>query len=213
MSLLSDEKKQKSTFNIPEKELNELTFNMPDEVKIDVNEKKETVLIPINDEESIDLSVDDITVSKYDVLLEQLLDVIKKITELQKEEKQLIKRMSSIHNSDVKRAKNKKRKANPEATGFAKKKVVGGKLADWLKIERGTELTGPEISKTFWKRIIEEGLQSNEDKRLFRTNKEVTKIFGVPEKVNTIMDPLDKNGFNMRTYQTHITYALTNNNS
>ena len=211
MSLLSDEKKQKSSFIVPEKELNELTFNIPDEVKIDVNEKKE--IIPLtNDEISNDISSVE-EQSKYDSIVEELLSVMKRIADLQKTEKQLIKKLAIIHNADVRRARNKKRRANPEATGFAKKKVVGGKLADWLNVERGTEMTGPEISKTFWKRIIEEGLQSDMDKRLFRTNKEVTKIFGVSDKVNSITDPLDKNGFNMRTYQTHITYALTNNNS
>jgi len=73
-------------------------------------------------------------------------------------------------------------------------------------------MTGPQISKTFWKRIGEEGLQYEKDKRIFRTNNTVSAIFGVSKDVNNSTDPKDKNGFNMRTYQSHISYALAKNN-
>lgn len=150
--------------------------------------------------------------SKFDKLVEQLSDTRKNITDLQKTEKLLIKKLSNAHKTEVKRAGNRKRKPNPDPTGFVAQKEIGGKLADWLQVDRGTMMSGPEISKAFWKRIAEEGLQYEEDKRIFRTNKEVSKIFGVSEKVNKSVDPSDKEGFNMRTYQTHITHALTHHN-
>lgn len=151
--------------------------------------------------------------SKFDKLVEQLAETRKSITDLQKTEKLLIKKMSNAHKTEVKRAGNRKRKPNPDPTGFVVQKEIGGKLADWLQVARGTMMSGPEISKAFWKRIAEEGLQYEDDKRIFRTNKEVSKIFGVSEKVNKSVDPSDKEGFNMRTYQTHITHALTHHNA
>jgi hypothetical protein len=92
-------------------------------------------------------------------------------------------------------------------------KVIGGKLADWLGYERGTMMTGPKLSKAFWDRIKEKGLQSEHNGRIFRTNNVVSEIFGVPKSVNKSNDPKDENGFNMRTYQTQIKYALENNNN
>lgn len=151
--------------------------------------------------------------SKFDMLVAELAETRKSIGELQKTEKLLIKKMSNAHKTEVKRAGNRKRRPNPDPTGFVVKKEIGGKLADWLQVERGAMMSGPEISKTFWKRIKEEGLQYEEDKRIFRTNKEVSKIFGVSDKVNKSTDPTDKEGFNMRTYQTHITHALTHHNA
>ena len=73
-------------------------------------------------------------------------------------------------------------------------------------------MTGPAISKAFWNRIRQNGLQCQDNGRVLRTNKDVSDIFGVSQKVNQSNDPTDPNGFNMRTYQTHIAYALEHNN-
>ena len=155
---------------------------------------------------------DDKDKTKFDKLVEHLATTIKNINALQKTEKLLIKKITNAHKTEVKRAGNRKRKPNSDPTGFVVQKEISGKFADWLKVARGTMMSGPEISKTFWKRIAEEGLQYEDDKRIFRTNKEVSKIFGVSENVNQNVDSSDKEGFNMRTYQTHITYALTHHN-
>ncbi len=151
--------------------------------------------------------------TKFQLLFLELNKIRKDIIELQKKEKLFIKKLEGVHNNEIKKLTNKKRRTNTKATGFAVPKKVGGKLADWLKVPRDSEMSGPQISKTFWKRINEDGLQYEEDKRIFRTNKEVTDIFGVLSDVNKSTDPEDEKGFNMRTYQTHIKYALVNNNS
>lgn len=170
-----------------------------------------------NESENID-NVDDLEddepeKTKFQMLFLELTKVRKDIADLQRKEKTLIKRIESVHNNEIKKLSNKKRRTNTKATGFAVPKKVGGKLADWLKVPRGSEMSGPQISKTFWKRINEDGLQYEDDKRIFRTNKEISDIFGVLPDVNNSTDPEDEKGFNMRTYQTHIKYALTNNNS
>ena len=137
----------------------------------------------------------------------------KNITELQKNEKIILKKIANVHKSDIKKASMRKRRPNAVATGFATKKVVGGELAMWLRVDSGSELTGPEISSKFWKRIKEDGLQDQENKRVLRTNTLVTEIFGVDASVNNSNDPDDENGFNMRTYQKHIAHALAVSNN
>ena len=159
-------------------------------------------------------STQDNSESKFEKLIISLEETRKKISTLQKEEKLIIKKLNNVHKSELKKASNRKRRANAKPTGFATKKEIRGKLADWLKVENGTMMTGPEISSNFWKRIREEGLQYEDNKRIFRANKEVADIFGVDMKLaNKSTDPKDANGFNMRTYQTHIAHALANNNN
>lgn len=163
--------------------------------------------------DDLDLDLDQKDKTKFQLLFLELNKLRRDINELQKKEKTLIKKIESVHNNEVKKLMNKKKRVNIKATGFAVPKKVGGKLADWLKVPRDCELSGPQISKAFWKRINEDGLHYEEDKRIFRTNDEVSDIFGVSADVNKSTDPDDKKGFNMRTYQTYIKHALKNNNS
>ena len=135
------------------------------------------------------------------------------MSDLQKEEKTILKKILNTHRSEIKRAINKKRRPNTKPTGFATEKQIGGEFADWLHVERGTTLTGPAISKKFWERMREEGLLYENDERIFRTNNEVSRIFNVKPSVNKSKDSHDDDGFNMRNYQCHIKYALKNNNS
>jgi len=149
----------------------------------------------------------------FEQIYNELCELRKSMAELQKQEKVLLKKLDNYHKSEMKKVSSKKRKPNPTPIGFAVKKEVNGKLADWLHVPRGSQLSGPEISKAFWARLDEEGLKYNDDKRIFRTNKEVSEIFGVPLSVNESTSHTDEKGFNMRTHQTYIRYALTNNNS
>ena len=172
---------------------------------------EEAVQEPTQADEQVDAEGDSAE-SKFEKLMTSLSDTRKNIAELQKQEKILIKKLSNVHVSELKKASRRKRKPNDTPTGFATEKDIGGKLADWLRVERGTKMTGPALSKAFWARIREDGLQYAENKRVLRTNKEVSAIFGVDAKVNKSVDPADEKGFNMRTYQTHIAYALEHNN-
>lgn len=164
-----------------------------------------------NKEEKQDEATDS-NESRFDKLMENLATTRKAIMELQKEEKIILKKIGNVHKSEVKRATMRKRKPNAKATGFATKKTIGGELAKWLHVEDGSELTGPQISSKFWERIKEEGLQDQKNKRVLRTNKAVSKIFGVDPSVNKSNNPDDENGFNMRTYQKYIASALANSN-
>lgn len=150
--------------------------------------------------------------NKFEKTYNELLDVKKEIKELQKKEKLLLKQIYNIHTKYVNKVESKKRKTNNSPKGFNSGRAVNGKLAIWLGVDEGTQLCGPEISKLFWKKIKESNLQSDIDGRVFRTNKEVSQIFGVPQSVNKSIKSNDINGFNMRTYQKYIKYALEHHN-
>jgi hypothetical protein len=142
----------------------------------------------------------------------ELLKVKQEISELQKKEKLLLRKISYIHTQYVNKVESKNKKTQTNPTGFNANHIINGKFATWLGVKHGTSLRGPEISKLFWKNMKAANLQSDVDGRIFRTNKEISELFGVHESVNKSNDPKDINGFNMRTYQKYIKYALNNHN-
>lgn len=181
---------------------------MPDK-NVKNDNKKGTIGKRHNKEEDV---IADEHIGKFDKLIDDLNNVRKTIIGLHKEERKILKKLQNAHKSDIKRVKTRKRKATSNPTGFVASKKIGGRFADWLGVERDCMMPGPEISKAFWKKMRELGLQSPTDKRIFRTNKQTTELFGVSEDVNKSDDPDDENGFNMRTYQTYIKYAMTHYN-
>jgi hypothetical protein len=180
----------------------------------DNNSEYESEYESENESESEYVSNEKNNSSKFKKVYDQLIETRNNINKLQKIEKKLVKNLSHVYDLDIKKANKHKRKINPKLTGFAAaNKSVNGKLAEWLHVNKGTVMSTPQIAKQFWARIKEEGLVSDENGKVFRTNKEISDIFGVNKKVNDSNDPKDKNGFNARTYQTHIAYALANSNN
>jgi hypothetical protein len=146
--------------------------------------------------------------SKFDNLFEELTDIKKQIFELQKKEKILLKKIGDTHKNEMKKINSKKRSTPSVPTGFIVSRPITGKLAEWLDVENGKKMTGPELSKIFWKKMGENGLKYEKDGRVFRTDETVSEIFGVPMSVNKSVNSKDKQGFNLTTYQTYIKYAL-----
>jgi chromatin remodeling complex protein RSC6 len=73
-------------------------------------------------------------------------------------------------------------------------------------------MSGPEITKQVWKQMKERGLTYENDKRVFRTNAEVSKLFNVPESVNNSTTYNDlENGFNFCNLQKYIAHAIGKN--
>jgi hypothetical protein len=135
------------------------------------------------------------------------------MSEKLKEMKLFLKKLESAYKHDVKKvAKSKrKRKGNTIPTGFIKTTPVPAKLANFLDIDAGTELSGPEVTSLVWKALEAKGLQYKEDRRVFRTNTEVTDVFGVDKSVNKSILHNDKKGFNFCNIQKYISTALQGN--
>lgn len=124
-----------------------------------------------------------------------------------------VKKLESAYKHDIKYAglKKHKRKGEYKPVGFAKPAPVPAPLAKFLGITPGTLLPGSKISTLVWDELKKRNLTCENDKRVFKTNAEVTKIFGVPESVNKYTTHDDKNGFNFATIQTYISKAMGRN--
>ena len=125
-----------------------------------------------------------------------------------------LRKLESAYKHDIKKVRRHKQKRNGphEPTGFAKPQTVPDKLAKFIGVKPGTELTGPAITSKVWAQMKERNLTFKDDKRVFRTNKEVRDLFGVPESVDKSTDHKDKNGFNFCNLQKYIAKALNNQN-
>jgi len=148
------------------------------------------------------------------------LKFLNQLTEMQEQYKALkeglqlfggaLKKMESAYNHDIKKTKKHKQKRNGphKPTGFAKPQKVPSKLAKFIKVEAGSELTGPDITSKVWDQIKDRGLTYEKDKRVFRTNKEVSELFDVPKTVNNSTNHRDEKGFNFCNLQRYIKNAL-----
>jgi chromatin remodeling complex protein RSC6 len=120
--------------------------------------------------------------------------------------------MESAYKQDVKKVSKtkRKRKGGGDPTGFIKTHPVPEKLAQYIGVDSGVELSGPDVTKKVWAAIKNKGLQYEKDGRVLRTDKETNDVFGLNDTVNKSTDHNDKDGFNFRNIQKYISYALHN---
>lgn len=154
--------------------------------------------------------VDEDSPCKFEPQLASVQDEIRTIREKLQALNSNLKKLESAYRHDIKKVrKHRQRRNGPhEPTGFAKPQSVPDKLAKFIGVKPGTELTGPIITSKVWAQLKERGLTFEKDKRVFRTNKEVSDLFKVPSSVNKSEDHRDKEGFNFCNLQTYIANAL-----
>ena len=136
--------------------------------------------------------------------------------EVKKLKASLVSLTSSLHkletayNADIKKVRKiKSKRTTPhKPTGFIKPKPVPEKLAKFIGVEVGAELTRPEVTKRVWSQLIDRGLTNENDKRIFKTNTEVSKVFNIPDSVNKSTHHRDKDGFNFCNLQKFIANAM-----
>lgn len=122
-----------------------------------------------------------------------------------------IKKLQMVHRVEMKKVKTKKNKRNEnyEPTGFARPRSVTGKFAEFIGVQDGTELTGPQITRRMWATLKEKNLTWSEDARVLRTNDEVSALMFVPKSVNESTNCKDiENGFNFCNLQFYIKQGL-----
>lgn len=148
--------------------------------------------------------------SKFDTLFKAVQSELKDIKDRQSGLTLTLRKLESAHRAEIKSVRKHKQKRNGQhkPTGFAKPQVVPEKLAKFIGVKGGSELTGPEITSAVWKQLKSRNLTYENDKRVFRTNKEVSALFNVPSTVNNSVDHRDEHGFNFCNLQTYIAHAL-----
>lgn len=150
------------------------------------------------------------TESKFDATFQQITSELKELKDRCSSLTTVLRKLESYHRQDIKKVRKHKQKRNGQhkATGFAKPQPVPEKLAKFIGVTAGTELTGPQITSAVWKQLKQRNLTYADDKRVFRTNKEVSSLFNVPSSVNNSTDHRDEHGFNFCNLQTYIAHAL-----
>lgn len=166
-----------------------------------MSKKRERLLKKNNPEDN----EDNLDFSQLNAEFKSLKEEIKSI-------KGCLKDLVSAYQHDVKKVAvgYKKHKRPRKITGFAKKKDIPEKLAKFIGVDVGTTLSGPEITSKVWRQLKDRGLTYENDRRIFRVNKEVSELFGVPPSVNVSANHRDPKGFNFYNLQSYIANAMKN---
>jgi len=147
---------------------------------------------------------------KFESQLAAIQEAFKAVSEQLRSLGTQVKKLESAHKHDVKHVSRHKQKRSGDykPTGFAKKTPVPKVLASFIGVEADTMMSGPEITSKVWAQLKAKNLTYEKDKRVFRTNEEISKIFGVPKSVNKSTTHNDKDGFNFCNLQRFIAHAL-----
>ena len=120
-----------------------------------------------------------------------------------------IKELKTIYNQDIIKIKKIKRnKENSSSTGFNKKFKLPNKLCELISVKKGTEISTPEFASLVYAELKKRGLQYNEDKRIYRADKQFMEIFNLKEYINKTTKFPDENGFNIGTMQYYISESI-----
>lgn len=140
-----------------------------------------------------------------DHLLEQLtLDFRSHRNELRK-----LKKQYRVNIRNAKKGAKRKKTGN---TGFTKPERVPDSIAELISIDKGSEMPRTQVAKEIYRVLNERGLRYEQNKRVLRADKQIKKIFNLPESVNQSTDEKDPHGFNFYNIQTYIAQCYNNQN-
>ena len=166
----------------------------------------------IEDEENTDDNEksNDVDTAEFNQKCELLLE---KITNNYKEQRDDIKSLMKLHKKEMKNAKKNKRTKNVKTkTGFTKPTIVPNKLADFVGVDHGTEMSRTKLTKLISDEFKKRNLGYEKDKRVIIPDDEVKKLFNLSDDAVKSRDPKDKNGLNFYTLQKHIAHCYNTAN-
>jgi chromatin remodeling complex protein RSC6 len=141
-------------------------------------------------------------------------DLLKKMNQDHKDQVNELKKLMKQHKVDIKNSHNKKANSGKKKqTGFTKPEVVPDNIAKLLDLDKGSSMPRTEVTKEIYKVIQSKGLHYADDKRVFRADKELKKVFNLPDSVNKSTDPKDKSGFNFYNLQSYIAKCYNDQNN
>jgi len=137
--------------------------------------------------------------------IEQCDILLEKITKNYKEQRDDIKKLIKLHKKEIRSIKkNKRNKLSKDKTGFTKASVVPDKLAEFLRINKGTEMSRTEVTSLLCKEFNSRNLYHKQDRRIIIPDDDVKKLFNLSKDSDKSNNPKDKNGLNFFNLQTHI---------
>jgi len=143
--------------------------------------------------------------TKYDDLA---MSIFKRMCSLTKELRDLkldFNKLTKLHSNEIKKNSHSKQKRNDNKknTGFMEAKQVPKKLCEYLNLPLDTILNRNDVVKKLYKKIKDEGLQYEDDKRVIHPNDALRKLFNLPESVNECTDPRDEKSLSTYSIQTY----------
>lgn len=136
--------------------------------------------------------------------LKQCDQLLEKISKNYKDQRDEIRNLMKLHKKELKMYKKKKPSILKEQTGFTKPCPVPEKLAKFLKLDAGKELSRTELTKLLCGEFKKRGLYHKDDRRIIIPDAEVRKMFGLTKDAEKSTDPKDKNGLNFYNLQKYI---------
>lgn len=140
-----------------------------------------------------------------------LTEQVNEFSEKLKSLKQTLKKMESAYIADINKVHKMKKvgKKTKKESGFVAKRQVPTDLAKFIGVPENTMMSLPEYTGKFCDELKKRDLIYDKDKRVYRADKDVKKIFGFTDEINTSTSSKDKNGFNFSTLQKNINNAFT----
>lgn len=152
-------------------------------VEVEVDTPAQTETVEVDDRTKV-------RQAHFDELLEKLEKAQEELSSL----KTSVKKYQKMVEKDMTKANKGKRRVNRERSpsGFGKPSVIPESLRKLLKIDVGTEMTRPEVTKRLYEYLDNHNLRDAKDKRIMRTNPELVSAFGLtPEQVKNINECTD----------------------
>lgn len=136
---------------------------------------------------------------KLNQLLEKFHNLKKEVhnceADLKTLEKSYTQDIQIVHKSKNKRTGERKK------TGFVLKIELPDGMAKLIGEKSGVYMSLPEYTKRFYQVLDQRNLRYTENKKVFRADEEILRVFKLPASVNNSTDPSDKEGFNFHTLQ------------
>lgn len=175
--------------------------NSTETIKIEKEKKKYHKKNEITEKELEQLTF----LSKLDKFEEDInnqFEIIKRLKTFAKEIRQ-------TYQQDIKKVKKLRRhKENSNSTGFNKKIMFPKKMCELIGLDKESEMSIPQYTSKIYCELKKRNLVYEDDKRIYRVDKQFMDILNIKESVNKSINYPDENGLNIGTMQTYVNNAL-----
>lgn len=139
---------------------------------------------------------------KFEEDINNQFEIVKRLKSFAKEIRQ------SYHQDITKIKRMRRKKENSANTGFNKKIVFPDKLCELVGLNKGSELSIPEFTSKIYCELKKRNLVYENDKRVYRVDKQFMEVLGIKESVNKSTKYPDEHGLNIGTMQSYVNEAL-----
>ena len=145
------------------------------------------------------------------------MNLMEEVNSLQKQMRSVKNNMNKLYSAykhDIKHAlkNNSNKKTKKKKTGFQILRDIPNDIADFIGVEHGTKMSRTKLSSEIQSTLKERKLYYEKDKRIYRADKEVLKLFNLSKDVNKITDAKDKKALTIFTIQKYLKDKINKEN-